>query len=175
MNLTRPTMKAISLILALLITTGLIHAQQPAQSAASPGRTAAPTDLYGAGLLSEEGEQDLASAEAAYRQAIQQFDRQREGAANAIFRLGEVYRKMGRTEEAKVQYARILREFPDMVRLTELSHTQLVGEEGTYQRRLQQIVRRAATPGQDSAAGNRFLRPVDDGSDTDSGHCPEVD
>jgi biopolymer transport protein ExbD len=147
-------MKAISLFLALLVTTGLIHAQQPVRPVISPTRAApASTDLYGAGLLSEEAEQDLAGAEAAYRQAIQQFDRQREGAANAIFRLGEVYRKLGRTEEAKVQYARILREFPDMVRLTELSHARLIGEEGTYQRRLQQIVRRAATPGQDSAAG----------------------
>jgi biopolymer transport protein ExbD len=141
-------MKTISLFLALLVTTGLIHAQQPVPSsttpnpakpaqdtgvgggyaAAQPG-TVSSTDLYGAGLLSEEAEQDLAGAEAAYRQAIQQFDRQREGAANAIFRLGEVYRKMGRTEEAKVQYARILREFPDMVRLTELSHAQLIGDE----------------------------------------------
>jgi predicted nucleic acid-binding Zn-ribbon protein len=87
------------------------------------------TDLYGSGLLSEEGDQDLHAAEAAYRQAIQQFDRQRGGAANAIFRLGEVYRKMGRSEEAKVQYARILREFPDMVHLTELSHARLIGDE----------------------------------------------
>jgi hypothetical protein len=151
-------MKAISLILALLITTGLIHAQQPAQSVASPGRTAAPTDLYGAGLISEEAEQDLASAEVAYRQAIQQFDRQREGAANAIFRLGEVYRKMGRTEEAKVQYARILREFPDMVRLTELSHAQLIGEEGGARgpartRPPQPTAGTGFAPGPDAAAG----------------------
>lgn len=103
-------------------------------------------------MLREEGEGDLASAEAAYRLAIQQFDRQREGAANAIFRLGEVYRKMGRIEEAKVQYARILREFPDMLRLTELSHARLIGEDGRT-RATSQIAPVQLTPGTGTAAG----------------------
>jgi hypothetical protein len=87
-------------------------------------------DAFAIGLMNEEGENNLDAAAANYREAIRNFDRQREGAANAIFRLGEVYRKLGRFEEAKVQYARILREFPDMVRLTELSHGFLLGEEG---------------------------------------------
>jgi tetratricopeptide (TPR) repeat protein len=96
---------------------------------AAPGSLPA-SDEFAAGLLSEEAEQDLTSAAAAHRRTIQAFDRQRTEAANAIFRLGEVYLKMGRLEEAKVQYSRIVREFPDRVRLTELSHSLLLGEEG---------------------------------------------
>ncbi len=139
MNKTVPAMKTIAAIVALVVTLHTLDAQPGGQPATAPSissspsvrRTSnAPPDYpYAAGLLSEEGEQDLPSAAMAYRQAIQEFDRQREGAANAIFRLGEVYRKMGRLEEAKVQYARILREFPDMVRLTELSHALLFADE----------------------------------------------
>jgi biopolymer transport protein ExbD len=170
-------MKSFALLASILVVSGSIHGQQPAPSlsgrdvptagtdasglgaggfgrgpAAAQSGDAAQADLYGAGLLREEGEGDLASAEAAYRLAIQQFDRQREGAANAIFRLGEVYRKMGRIEEAKVQYARILREFPDMVRLTELSHARLFGEDGRT-RATSQIAPAQPTPGTGTAAG----------------------
>ncbi len=125
---------AVSLVVATLIQS---HAQEFGQTTSTTATAAATQpsagsdarERFASGLLSEEGENDLAAAAAAYRQAIQEFDRQREGAANAIFRLGEVYRKMGALEEAKVQYARILREFPDMVRLTELSHNSLFGDE----------------------------------------------
>ncbi len=106
-------------------------APAPSVTAQQPGAPAPPAagGSYATGLLREEGENDLLAAAAAYRQAIQAFDRQRAEAANAIFRLGEVYRKLGRMEEAKVQYARILREFPDMVRLTEISHSLLFSDE----------------------------------------------
>jgi hypothetical protein len=41
-------------------------------------------------------------------------------AANAIFRLAECYRRLGRTAEARSQYARILREFADQAPLVNL-------------------------------------------------------
>ena len=126
-----PAMKTILSFGLILITWISLPAQGLEQPSNTPG--AAPGlpsgGGFAAGLLSEEGEGDLAAAAAAYRQTIQAFDRQRAEAANAIFRLGEVYRKMGALQEAKVQYARILREFPDMVRLTELSHNLLFGDE----------------------------------------------
>jgi hypothetical protein len=131
------TILVLSLFLATLIQSraqgfGQTNpsASTAAASASQPSAGKDARERFAAGLLSEEGEGDLAAAAAAYRQTIQAFDRQRDEAANAIFRLGEVYRKMGRLEEAKVQYARILREFPDMVRLTEISHNLLFGEEG---------------------------------------------
>jgi len=107
----------------------------PGPTQEAPLYLAEPLPPATAGLLSEDAESDLASAATSYRRAIQDFDRQRADAANAIFRLGEVYRKMGRTEEAKVQYARILREFPDMTELTELSQSLLFSDETAPARR----------------------------------------
>jgi hypothetical protein len=53
------------------------------------------------------------------------FDAQRETAAQAIFGLGESYRQQKRFTEARVQYARILREFVDFPDLVRLSQKQL--------------------------------------------------
>jgi TolA-binding protein len=74
-----------------------------------------------AGALEEEGNLAFEKAARAYERVIARFDRQRPIAANAIFRLAECYRKLGRFEEANVQYARILREFPDENELVERS------------------------------------------------------
>src|SRR5215472_1866249 len=45
----------------------------------------------------------------------------------AIFRLGECYRKLGRTNEAVAQYQRIVREFSDQQTLATLSQQNLAG------------------------------------------------
>lgn len=82
-------------------------------------------DPYAEGLVAEERHQDFAKAAEYYQSVIQEFDAQRQEAAHAIFRLGECLRMLGRMEAAKVQYARILREFPDFVPLTKQSHTRL--------------------------------------------------
>ena len=81
-----------------------------------------PVDLYTVGLMAEEVELDYAKAARLYQSVIEDFDARRQKAANAVFRLGECLRKLRLFEEAKVQYARILREFPDQVELTRLSH-----------------------------------------------------
>ncbi|MBI4658839.1 MAG: tetratricopeptide repeat protein [Verrucomicrobia bacterium] len=122
----------------------------------------AAADPFSQGVLEEEGNLDLDAAMASYQSLIQEFDRQRPQVANAIFRLGEVYRKTGRLQEAKIQYARILREFPDQAELTRLSHARILADleppaatglsSGTqYRQRLQQVVTRA--PGSTSQAG----------------------
>jgi TolA-binding protein len=62
---------------------------------------------------------DPKNAALQYQNFIAGFDSQREAAAHAVFGLGEAYRKLGRMEEARAQYARILREFvdfPDLAR-----------------------------------------------------------
>ena len=79
-------------------------------------------------MLEEEADEDIQTAIKSYRAAVAQFDQQRPAIANAIFRLGECYRKLGRIPEAKTQVARILREFPDQKRLAELSQKQLFEE-----------------------------------------------
>ncbi|MEK7685541.1 MAG: tetratricopeptide repeat protein, partial [Verrucomicrobiota bacterium] len=81
--------KTPALITVLLLTmTGLAFAAESA------------TETFQKGLFEEEGNHDLAAAIQAYQTVISQFDEQRKTAANAIFRLGECYRKQGKTNEA---------------------------------------------------------------------------
>ncbi len=65
------------------------------------------------GLLEEEANHNLDAAIQTYQSAISHFDDQRKIAATALFRLGECYRKQGKTNEAVAQYQRVLQEFPD--------------------------------------------------------------
>jgi TolA-binding protein len=65
------------------------------------------------GLLAEEVHHDLDTAIAAYQSVVTQHDDQRRLAATALFRLGECYRKQGKTSDAVAQYQRLLAEFSD--------------------------------------------------------------
>jgi tetratricopeptide (TPR) repeat protein len=87
-------------------------------------------------MLEEETNLNLDAALQSYQQVINEFDLARHSAALAIFRTAEVYRKMGRPEEARVYYARILREFPDQIDLTRLSHQHLFAPSPGAQRQL---------------------------------------
>ena len=89
---------------------------------------AATNDLTSAlqkGLFEEEANHNLDAAAQAYQSVSAQFDKDRKLAATAIFRLGEVYRKQGRTNEATAQYKRIVREFADQQTLATLSRQNL--------------------------------------------------
>ena len=77
------------------------------------------------GLFEEEANQNLGAAIQAYESVANQFDKDRKLAATAIFRLGECYRKQGNTNDAAVQYERILREFSDQPTLVTLSRQNL--------------------------------------------------
>ena len=73
------------------------------------------------GLLEEEANHNLDAAISAYQSAVAQFDKERQLAATAIYRLGESLRKQGKTNEAVVQFERIVREFPEQMQLVKLS------------------------------------------------------
>ncbi len=79
------------------------------------------------GLFEEEGNRDLTAAISAYQSLVGQFDQSRPVAATAIFRLGECYRKQGRTNEAVAQYERITRGFADQQTLVTLSRQNMAG------------------------------------------------
>lgn len=83
------------------------------------------TDAFQKGLLEEEANRNLDAAIQAYQSVLKQLDEQRKLAATTIFRLGECYRKLGKTNEATAQYQRIMREFPDQDVLTKLSQQNL--------------------------------------------------
>src|SRR5215471_8217576 len=69
------------------------------------------------GLFEEEANHNLDAAIQAYQSVISHYDQDRKLAATAIFRLGESYRKQGKTNEANAQYQRVLREFADLTDL----------------------------------------------------------
>jgi hypothetical protein len=89
---------------------------RPRPAIQPPEPAALPT-----GILEEDLNLDLNAAIQSYQSLVTQFDAQRPLAANAIFRMAECYRRLGRMDEARSQYARILREFADQAPLVNLS------------------------------------------------------
>jgi len=83
------------------------------------------TALLQQGLFEEQANRNLDSAIAVYQNLALQFDKDRQLAATAVFRLGECYRAQGRTNEAAAQYQRILRDFSDQQTLATLSRQDL--------------------------------------------------
>src|SRR5689334_24218368 len=91
------------------------------------GATNDLTGLLQKGLFEEEANRDLNAAIANYQSLATAFDKDRQLAATAIFRLGECYRKLGKTNDAVSQYQRILKEFADQPTLVTLSRQNLTG------------------------------------------------
>ncbi|MBW8864109.1 MAG: ankyrin repeat domain-containing protein, partial [Verrucomicrobia bacterium] len=85
------------------------------------------TALLQQGLFEEQASRNLDAAIADYQTLAAQFDKDRQLAATAVFRLGECYRAQGNTNQAAVQYQRILRDFSDQPTLATLSRQNLAG------------------------------------------------
>jgi tetratricopeptide (TPR) repeat protein len=85
------------------------------------------TETFQKGLFEEEANRDLTAAVKAYEEVVRQLDGQRHLAATAVFRLGECYRKLGRTNDAVAQFQRIVREYSDDETLVKLSRQNLAG------------------------------------------------
>ena len=85
------------------------------------------TELLQKGLFEEEANHDLNAAIQSYQSVVSQADQQRKLAATAVFRLGECYRKLGRTNESTIQYQRVVRDFADQTNLVTLSQQNLGG------------------------------------------------
>jgi ankyrin repeat protein/tetratricopeptide (TPR) repeat protein len=95
--------------------------------AVAPAQTNNFTARLQQGLLEEQGNRNLDAAIADYQSLAALFDKDRQVAATAVFRLGECYRAQGKTNEAAAQYQRILREFPDQNTLALMSRQNLAG------------------------------------------------
>jgi DNA-binding beta-propeller fold protein YncE len=78
------------------------------------------------GLLEEEANHKLDAAIHNYRDSLSYLVTNRQMLATAVFRLGECYRKAGKVGEARMQYRRILRDFPDQTNLVRISE-EMVG------------------------------------------------
>src|SRR6185369_10567730 len=79
------------------------------------------TVLLQQGLFEEQANRNLDAAIASYQSLAAQFDKNRQLAATAVFRLDECYRALGKTNEAAAQYQRILKDFSDEQTLATLS------------------------------------------------------
>ena len=83
------------------------------------------TERLQRGLFEEEANHNLDGAIKEYQSVVAQSEEQRKVMATALFRLGECYRKLGRTNEANAQYERVLRDFSEQEPLVKLSRSLL--------------------------------------------------
>jgi ankyrin repeat protein len=122
--------------------------------AASAAETPEPPlrDLLRDGLYAEEVANDPAAATRHYEQILARFEEQRPLAANALFRLAELYRKTERKDDAIALYQRVLAQFPDATPQATLARTRL----GTLG------VQAVATPPNTSPAATPAAEPVED-------------
>ncbi len=79
------------------------------------------TERLQRGLFEEEANRNLDAAIKEYQSVVTQSDEQRKVIATALFRLGECYRKLGKTNDASAQYQRIVRDFAEQEQLVKLS------------------------------------------------------
>ncbi len=105
----------------------LMLAMMLALATVARGATNDLTGLLQKGLFEEEANRDLPAAIANYQSLASAFDKDRQLAATAIFRLGECYRKLNKTNEASAEYQRIIKEFSDQDTLVTLSRQNLAG------------------------------------------------
>lgn len=97
-------------------------------SASLIGRAAeSPNELFQRGLIEEEAQRDLPAAIRTYEEVVRQLDSQRRLEAAVIFRLGETYRKLGRTNEAVRSYQRVISDYAEEDTLVTLSRQNLLG------------------------------------------------
>ncbi len=95
--------------------------------ALAPAQTNNLNSLLEQGLLEEQANRNLDAAITDYKELATEFDNDRQLAATAVFRLGECYRTQGKTNEAAVEYHRVLRDFSDQTTLAILSRENLTG------------------------------------------------
>lgn len=89
--------------------------------------TQTPEDALSQGLFEEEGNRNPTAALPYYQNVVERYEALRAPAGSALFRLGESFRKLNRTNDAAAVFQRIIREFSDREDLVKLSHQNLVG------------------------------------------------
>jgi tetratricopeptide (TPR) repeat protein len=82
-------------------------------------------DALRKGIVEEESNHNLPAAIQAYESLLKQADADRPTIATALFRIGECYRKLGKSEQATAAYKRVAEQYPDQARLAEQSRRHL--------------------------------------------------
>src|SRR5438067_10574338 len=112
------SMKTIALTVLAVLLLGFAQESRAAESL---------NETFQKALFEEEANHSLEAAIKAYQSVLEQTDEQRKLAATAVFRLGECYRKLGKTNEASAQYQRVIQEFSGETALVTLSRQNLTG------------------------------------------------
>lgn len=83
------------------------------------------------GLFEEQVNRNLKAAMEQYEALLKPYDARREWVATAVYRLGECYRKLGKTNEMVLQFQRVVKEFSDQKHLVDgaLAHLLAAGSE----------------------------------------------
>ncbi|HET6408405.1 MAG TPA: ankyrin repeat domain-containing protein, partial [Chthoniobacteraceae bacterium] len=92
---------------------------------------AEPRQLLQEGLFEEEANRNLDKASTAYEALIQSFDKDRQYAATALFRLAEIRTKQNRKEEALALFQRVLAEFANIDPVARISRERIVALGGS--------------------------------------------
>jgi tetratricopeptide (TPR) repeat protein len=111
----------IPLVFLALLAGGALFAGQ----SENPPTVSPLEQQFRDGLYAEEAKQDLEAARKAYQAVVAAFDRDRETASSALFRLGEVHRKQNRPKDAAECFRRVVSEFPDREPLARLARENL--------------------------------------------------
>src|SRR5436190_16569626 len=114
-------MKALRLLATILLPAFAIG-QTPTPSVQPPPDF---RKLLQEGLFEEEANRNLDAASAAYESLIQAFEKDRQFAATALFRLAEVRTKQKDNDEAVTLYQRILTEFANVDPFARLSRERI--------------------------------------------------
>ena len=142
-------MKTLIYLLLLCATLGLNPATRLHAAEATIAQTLEKA------VFEEESNRNLDAAILGYKGVLTAYDNQRNLAATAVFRLGECYRKQGKTNDAALQFQRLIQQFPDQPTLIGLSLKTLdslgVQPGGTAQTT-------AATPNMDAAEAEELQR-----------------
>jgi len=105
-----------------IITLGLLILSAPLNHAAQESQTAEV--LLGAALHQEEVEGDFEGAIETYKEILTRFPDNRQLAAEAQFRMGRCYEKLGRTE-AKKAYEAVLSKYADQSKFAAMARKRL--------------------------------------------------
>lgn len=112
-------------ILPTWLTLGLISWAGWVLPVAAVDTQTGPETLFQHALLAEESQHDLPTAIGEYEEVLRRLDESLRLAGTTLFRLGECYRKLGRTNEAAVRFERVTRDFSGLDPLATLARQNL--------------------------------------------------
>ncbi len=84
-----------------------------------------PEEALRRGVLAEEVQRNMTAAQRAYEDAVRLAESQREAAAAALYRLAEVQRLQGATNESRVALEQLIRRYPEATNWVSVARRQL--------------------------------------------------